>query len=180
MVWGSVSQHHRTELVVIAGNLNAVRYREDILLPHVVPFLRAHPDMTLQHDIATSHTARSVRDFLQDKNVSVLPWPVKSPDLNPIEHVWDLLDRRVRARALPHRNAWELAGALVEEWGNISQQELANLVQSMRRRCMLHLILTISVSHMSVEPVQFMSQLLNLVMFIQIFTHVKVAENKRS
>ena len=36
MVWGSVSQHHRTELVFIAGKLNAVRYREDILLPHVV------------------------------------------------------------------------------------------------------------------------------------------------
>ena len=46
MVWGSVSQHHRTELVVIAGNLNAVRYREDILLPHVVPILQAQPDMT--------------------------------------------------------------------------------------------------------------------------------------
>ena len=135
MVWGGVSQHHRTELVVIAGNLNAVRYREDILLPHVVPFLQAHPDMTLQHDNATSHTARSVRDFLQDRNVSVLPWPAKSPDLNPIEHVWDLLDRRVRARAIPPRNVRELAGALVEEWGNISQQELANLVQSMRRRC---------------------------------------------
>ena len=50
MVWGGVSQHHRTELVVIAGNLNAVRYREAILLPHVVPFLQAHPDLTLQHD----------------------------------------------------------------------------------------------------------------------------------
>jgi hypothetical protein len=134
MVWGGVSQHHRTELVVIAGNLNAVRYREDILLPHVVPFLQAHPDMTLQHDNATSHTARSVRDFLQDRNVSVLPWP-KSLDLNPIEHLWDLLDQRVRARAIPPRNVRELAGALVEEWGNISQQELANLVQSMRRRC---------------------------------------------
>ena len=123
MVWGGVSQHHRTELVVIAGNLNAVRYREDILLPHVVPFLQAHPDMTLQHDNATSHTARSVRDFLQGRNISVLPWPENSPDLNPFEHVWDLLDRRVRV------------SALVEEWGNISQQELANLVQSMRRRC---------------------------------------------
>ncbi|KAG2461450.1 LYAM3 protein, partial [Polypterus senegalus] len=52
-----------------------------------------------------------------------------------IEHVRDLLDRRVRARAIPPRNVQELAGALVEEWGNISQQELTNLVQSMRRRC---------------------------------------------
>ena len=112
MVWGGVSQHHRTEL---AGNLNAMRYREEILLPHVVPFLQAHPDMTLQHDNATSHTTRSVRDFQQDRNVSVLPWPVKSPDLNPIEHVWDLLDRRMRARAILPRNVRELAGALVEE-----------------------------------------------------------------
>ena len=91
--------------------------------------------MTLQHDNATSHTARSVCDFLQDWNVSVLPWPSKSTDLNPIEHVWNLLDRRVRARAIRSRNFQELAGVLLEEWGNISQQELANLVQSMRRRC---------------------------------------------
>ena len=104
MVWGGVSQHHRTELVVIAGNLNAVRYRDDIPLPHVVPFLQAHPDMTLQHGNATSPTACSVRDFLQDMNVSVLPWPAMRPDLNLIEHVWDLLDRRVRARAIPPRN----------------------------------------------------------------------------
>ena len=76
-----------------------------------------------------------MRDFLQDKNVSVLPWSAKSLDLNPIEHVWDLLDRRLRARAIPPRNVRELAGALLEELGNISQQELANLVQSMRRRC---------------------------------------------
>ena len=123
MFWGGVSQHQRIELVVIADNLNAVQYRDNILLPHVVPFLQAHPDMTLQHDNATNHTARFVHDFLQDRNVSVLPWPVKSPDLNPIELVWDLLDQRVRASAIPPRNVQELAGALVEEWGNISQQE---------------------------------------------------------
>jgi hypothetical protein len=75
--------------------------------------------------------------------VSVLPWPGKSPDLNPIEHVWDLLDWRVRARAIPPRNVRELAGALVEEWGNISQQEGANLVHSMRSRCTAVLIIII-------------------------------------
>ena len=52
---------------------NAVRYREDILLPHVVPFLQAPPALTLQHEHAISHTARSLRDLLQNKNVSVLP-----------------------------------------------------------------------------------------------------------
>jgi hypothetical protein len=131
--WSGVVSHSIIRLSFLSLQaINAVRYREDILLPHMVPFLQAHPDMTLQHDNATSH---SVCDFLQDRNVSVLPWPEKSPDLNPIKHVWDLLDRRMRARGIPPRHVREFAGALVEEWGNISQQELANLVQSMRRRC---------------------------------------------
>ncbi|XP_056097132.1 solute carrier family 25 member 36-A [Rhinichthys klamathensis goyatoka] len=51
--------------------------------------------MILQQDNATSHSARSVREFLHGSNVSLLAWPAKSPDLNPIEHVWDLLDRRL-------------------------------------------------------------------------------------
>ncbi|XP_067271102.1 contactin-3 [Pseudorasbora parva] len=73
-------------------------------------------DMILQQDNATSHTARSVRKFLHDSNVSVLPWPAKILDLNPIEHVWDLLDCRLRTRAIPPINVQELASALVEEW----------------------------------------------------------------
>uniref|UniRef100_A0AAZ3QR74 Tc1-like transposase DDE domain-containing protein n=1 Tax=Oncorhynchus tshawytscha TaxID=74940 RepID=A0AAZ3QR74_ONCTS len=118
------------------GTMNGhLERREQLKQLSLDSSLVAHPDMTLQHDNATSHSARSVRDFLQNRNVSVLPWPAKTTDLKPIEHIWDLLDRRVRARAIPPRNVRELAGALVEAWGHISQQELSNLVQSMRRRC---------------------------------------------
>jgi hypothetical protein len=84
---------------------------DSIVWLSLLSLLHAHPDMTLQHDNATSHTAHSVRDFLQHRNVSVLPWPAKSPDFNPIEQVWDLLDRRVRARAIP-----EMSGNLQVPW----------------------------------------------------------------
>ena len=47
--------------------------------------------------------------------LSLLSLQAISTDLKPIEHVWDLLDRRVRAWAMPPRNVRELAGALVEE-----------------------------------------------------------------
>jgi hypothetical protein len=50
---------------------------------------------------------------------------------NHIRYFPELIGRRVRARAIQPRNVRELAGFLVEEWGNISQQEPANLVQSM-------------------------------------------------
>jgi hypothetical protein len=63
--------------------------------------------------------------------MSVSPRPV--PWRWKVCHGHERLDRRVRGRAIPPRNVRELAGAFVKEWGNISQQELANLVQSMRR-----------------------------------------------
>jgi len=59
MVWGGIAYGYRTPLVVIDGNLNAQRYREDILGPRVVPLLQAHNVIRmLQQDNATSHVAR--------------------------------------------------------------------------------------------------------------------------
>jgi len=66
--------------------------------------------------------------------INCLLWPAQSPDLNPIEHLWDVLERQVRARNPHPKNKDELALALTEEWLNIDQTILENLVDSMPRR----------------------------------------------
>ena len=77
------------------GNLNAQRYHDEILRPMVVPFIHRH-HLMFQHDNAGPHVTRICTQFLEAENVTVLPRPAYSPDMSPIEHVWDALDRRVR------------------------------------------------------------------------------------
>jgi hypothetical protein len=68
------------------------------------------------------------KDFL-------LPWLSKSPDLNPIEHLWDNLDRRVRQRQPQPQSLQQLMNALQDEWNNILQQAIRTLISSMGRCC---------------------------------------------
>ena len=56
---------------------------------------------------------------------------VNSPDLNPIEHVWDSLDRRLRRHPNPPANVNELRQAIIQEWNNIPQAQINTLVNSM-------------------------------------------------
>ncbi|GFW39775.1 transposable element Tc3 transposase [Trichonephila clavipes] len=65
-----------------------------------------------------------------------MDWPVRSPDLNPIEHVWDdFLGRRLAARTLPPVMIRELRLALQDEWVAMPQQLIDTLILSMGRRC---------------------------------------------
>jgi hypothetical protein len=57
-----------------------------------------------------------------------------SPDLSPIEHLWDELGRRVRHRQNPQKTLQKLRDALVHEWNNILQTFIQRLIGSMRRR----------------------------------------------
>ncbi|UYV79200.1 hypothetical protein LAZ67_17001487 [Cordylochernes scorpioides] len=95
MVWGAISFDSRTPLVVIPGTLTAQRYVvDDILRPVLLPFLSHHPVLTFQQDNARPHTARVTMDFLQ--SCRTLLWPARSPDLSPIEHIWDVMGRRLQ------------------------------------------------------------------------------------
>ena len=92
----------KTNLIVVQGNLNAQGHINQILQPEAVPFLQRHGLAILMHDNARHHIERICRQFLNRNNVNALPWPAVSLDVNPIEHIWDYLGRKVRARANVH------------------------------------------------------------------------------
>lgn len=137
MIWGGISEHHRTPLYHVQGMLNAQGYRDQILRPLVLPALQQMgPLAVLQDDNATPHRARLVNTFLQQTQVHHMDWPSNSPDLNPIEHLWDRLDRGIRRNHPPPRDLQHLLGLLQAEWQAIPQRDIANLIQSMRHRCL--------------------------------------------
>ena len=73
-------------------------------------------------------------DFLANNNIAPLAWPPYSPDLTPIEHMWDELDRRVRKRRNRPATLAQLRNALIDEWNNIPMRTVNALVNSIQRR----------------------------------------------
>lgn len=136
MVWGGVTMTGRTDLHVCIGRVTGLYYRDNVLAPYVIPFARRHGHgFIFQDDNARAHRARVVTEYLQQQNIRSLPWPAMSPDLSPIEHVWDILGKRVRRRNPLPRTLGELGAALQEEWQRIPQVTIRRLIGSMRRRC---------------------------------------------
>ena len=70
------------------------------------------------------HRSRAVAASLQSEAVTYVPWPAMSPDFNPIEHIWDMLGRRIQIREPPVQNIRQLEAALHREWQQLSQQDI--------------------------------------------------------
>ena len=133
MVWAAISHGYCSPLVVIDGNVFAQRYRDDIIAHHGIPLFHNNDNISIfQYDNATSQTARDTVNCLRTNNIDFIDdWRAISPDLNPIEHVWDSLDRRLRRRPNPPANVNKLRQALIQEWNNIPQAEVNTLLNSM-------------------------------------------------
>ncbi|GFU92209.1 transposable element Tcb2 transposase [Trichonephila clavipes] len=125
--------HPRTSL---KGAVNGTRYCNEILLPYVRLFRGA---MGLQFlftdDNAPCHRTVAAEQLLESEDIERMDWQARSPDLNPIEHVWDFLGRRLAARTLPPVTIRELRLALQDEWAAMPQQLIDTLILSMGRCC---------------------------------------------
>jgi len=121
----------------VGGVINAVAYK-NILSRHMIPDAkRMFPEgsYVFQHDNAPVHTAASVKKWVQTKGLDVMIWPPQSPDLNPIENLWYILDLALKNRH-PHSRL-DLVNTLKIGWSEISAKKREALVGSMKKRCEL-------------------------------------------
>lgn len=132
MVWAGIWWNSRTEIVVIPGTMTGKRYLNEIVLPHVLPIVEEN-NLTLQQDNATPHKARIVISVLDA--IEVLPWPARSPDLSPIEHLWDEVGRRLRDNyEVSAVNVRQLSDRIRHEWNSIPQETIQHVIRSMPER----------------------------------------------
>jgi transposase len=134
MVWGCFSRDGVGPIHRIEGIMEQVMYKNiisDIMLPHARRFMGR--GWLFQQDNDPKHTAKSVKEFFNKKKIRVLEWPSQSPDLNPIEHLWDHLNRQIAGQKPSNKN--DLFTMLKEAWDNIELNVLIKLVDSMPARC---------------------------------------------
>ncbi|POM75975.1 Transposase [Phytophthora palmivora] len=130
MIWAGVNWYGNTEIVFLKGKQGASNYTET-LRSSLLPYMRelkskiGDLDPIFQHDNASIHSARLTKDFLAVNNVTTLPWPAKSPDLNIVENVWGVLARRTAA---------DLIKQIKLEWSRIDPAYIKKLVRSVPKR----------------------------------------------
>ena len=133
MVWGCMAASGVGSLHRIDGRLNADGYKNILqtkMLPDAARLIGNR--FVFQQDNASIHTARTVRQWFLNNDVTVLDWPPRSPDANPIENLWHQLKTSVSA-AQP-KTSDELWAALQTAWESIPQENVKKLVESLPRQ----------------------------------------------
>lgn len=134
LVWGCFSRDGIGPIHKIDGIMDQHMYLDickNVMLPHAKDKMRR--GWIYQQDNDPKHTAKLVKEFFQKKKLRVLDWPSQSPDLNPIENLWERIGRTLTGFKPANKDA--LFEKISEIWNSISLDVLIKLVDSMPNRC---------------------------------------------
>ena len=129
MGWNGVGK-----LVEVQEKMNADQYCEILEDGLVESFETLEMEEIFQQDNDPKHTSKKAQQWFEDNQIQVLEWPAQSPDLNPIEHLWEYLKHPLQKYDTPPKGVHELWERVGEEWNEISSEVCQNLIESMPRR----------------------------------------------
>lgn len=136
-VWGYMTSRGLGICHRIRGRFNTQAYihiLQNVMLPSVNNIFQQE-NFIYQHDNCPVHTARRVSDWIRENNISLLPWPSRSPDINPIENVWGYIVKEINKNNDFHlQNSDDLWNKIEETWNTYNLHHAQMLVASMPRR----------------------------------------------
>lgn len=119
------------------GGMDANLYKEildDEFMKSLDWYGKDKSDIIFQQDNDPKHTSTTAKQWFKDHGIIVLDWPSYSPDLNPIEHLWSIVKRRLHDFDHPPSSMHELWLRIQQVWNNISIDDCQKLIESMPRR----------------------------------------------
>ncbi|GFT12528.1 transposable element Tcb1 transposase [Trichonephila clavipes] len=119
MLWNAIGYRFWSSLVHIGGTLNSTRYISGVLRPVALSFIRPLRNPMFKQGNTRPHVALIVRTFLDAKNVRLLPWMARSPDLSSIENVWSMVDERLARHNTPVTTVDELWHSAKAAWASL-------------------------------------------------------------
>jgi transposase len=137
MVWGCMLWQGVGYACKIDGNMDGDLYiniLEEDLQASLDDYDKSVGDIIFQQDNDPKHTCKKAQTWLKDNGFRVLSWPAQSPDLNPIEHLWNHLKRKLAGYEIAPKGMEELWERVVKDWYEIEAKVCQNLIESMPRR----------------------------------------------
>jgi len=138
MFWGCFSKMGLGPLLALEGSQNQHTYRK-LLQEHVIPEIKSREEecgcsVLFMQDNAPCHKAKLIIDYFEENHIETLNWPPQSPDLNPIENLWNWIKRKLESEFPFPTTREQLIGYVMEIWDKIPEKIVETLCESVPRR----------------------------------------------